>query len=308
MAVSSFAQNLKPVYYAGPKPSWRLWATAFCLMPDKRVKHSMRERQLKATSQFGKSAIFSVTSTMDQNTFTFSFKFPSPPESPTPNPGNRSPDNVAGSSTAPNVTPTSAHAEAQARYRARNAEKEKAKARVRMRKGRLGLKYTSADLKALTSAELRASKTFAVFREYVNNYMLWLVVDPEDADAVAGYERLLECRPAAGHTLADEDVEFIFRHVEPEPLRKLPLTRVPEPQVRQPPSSSGSERVNVWQSTVLPSRRWPLTFRRNLGIGLGHHEPGIANNTGFSCFKRNEPAASGNIIRLPVLPKPSQSL
>ncbi|KAJ7025043.1 hypothetical protein C8F04DRAFT_1191841 [Mycena alexandri] len=68
------------------------------------------------------------------------------------------------------------------------------------------------------SDQLRKSKTFAAFRDHVHDYLLWVVVSPDDADAVADYERLLESHPASEGDLPDEHVEFLFRHVQPVPL------------------------------------------------------------------------------------------
>ncbi|KAJ7169411.1 hypothetical protein C8R46DRAFT_1033136 [Mycena filopes] len=163
---------------------------------------------------------------MDQFVFTFQLPsvYSSLPPTPTPassnSPGLPSPlvPLIATSRVAPNP-----HAAAQARYRTRNSESERDKARERMRKRRRGRSpvtedYTSTELRAMSSKDLRASRTFAGFRDYVRDYMFWVVIDEDNPEEVTAYNRFMRNNtPSDPEDLTDEDVEFLFRHIYPEP-------------------------------------------------------------------------------------------
>ncbi|KAJ7983075.1 hypothetical protein DFH06DRAFT_1318534 [Mycena polygramma] len=94
-----------------------------------------------------------------------------------------------------------------------NSETEKS-----LRKIKSTRKISSDSLQGLSSDELRASKTFAAFRDYVRQFMFWVAVDDDDPAEVAAYERfLLRNAPNLSKEMSDEDIEFLFRHVTPEP-------------------------------------------------------------------------------------------
>ncbi|KAJ7496073.1 hypothetical protein B0H11DRAFT_1910336 [Mycena galericulata] len=110
------------------------------------------------------------------------------------------------------------HADAQARYRARNLEAERAKGRNRMRRLRQN-KAATSDLQT-ASQRLRASKTFAAFRERVLSYPLWITTDDDKPDDFADYQRFITkiAHPSpTGVALDDEEVDFLYRHVTPSP-------------------------------------------------------------------------------------------
>ncbi|KAJ7440408.1 hypothetical protein B0H11DRAFT_1933770 [Mycena galericulata] len=108
------------------------------------------------------------------------------------------------------------HADAQARYRARNLETERTKGRDRMR--RLRQKAVSQGLEMNASQKLRASKSFAAFRERVRTYPLWITTDDDQPDDYAEYKRFMD-RMVHGPPgkLDDEEVDFLYRHVTPSP-------------------------------------------------------------------------------------------
>ncbi|KAJ7184064.1 hypothetical protein C8R46DRAFT_1208294 [Mycena filopes] len=160
--------------------------------------------------------------------FVFTFQLPSVyqgrPTTPTPAP----PESPAGTfplialSVAASSTSnaTSAHGRAQARYRSN--EREKARDRMRKLRGRgkefVPETYTSAELRALSSKDLRASRTWADFRDYIREFMFWVVVDDDDPEEVAAYNRFIyNNSPSDNRELSDEDAEFLFRHICPEP-------------------------------------------------------------------------------------------
>ncbi|KAJ7607450.1 hypothetical protein DFH06DRAFT_1149473 [Mycena polygramma] len=162
------------------------------------------------------------------DSFTFTFKVGGPPPAPPPpkSPGTAFPtfSSVFPSSPSPlrpipaGPSTSKGHAASQARYREKNADNERAKARERMRKKRDNQEAIaegrSLHLQNLSSEELRRSKTFAAFREYVRRYMLWVVFDSNNEEDVAGYDRFCQngTRP-----MDDESLEFLFRHVDPHP-------------------------------------------------------------------------------------------
>ncbi|KAJ7116751.1 hypothetical protein C8R46DRAFT_1239364 [Mycena filopes] len=167
---------------------------------------------------------------MDKFVFTFQmpFVYQSLPPTPTPAPTASSTLPLPLIPLIPNFTDapnaTSSHAAAQARYRARNADSEREKAKQRMRKLRGRDKepkperYNSSQLRAISSKELRASRTFAAFREYVQDYMFWVVVNEDDPEEVAAYNRFMYTNlPSEDRELPEEDLEFLFRHIHPEP-------------------------------------------------------------------------------------------
>ncbi|KAJ7038539.1 hypothetical protein C8F04DRAFT_1255818 [Mycena alexandri] len=148
--------------------------------------------------------------------FTFTWQIPSAlydalPPSPSPAP-RALPPPVAGPSTT-GKTPSS-RAQAQVKYREKNEDAEKVKACERMRKIRAAKKpsptYTSDELKTLSSKDLRASKTFAAFRDYARAFLIWVVVDDDNVEEVAAYHRFMEncITCTADHDLA-EDVETV---------------------------------------------------------------------------------------------------
>ncbi|KAJ7079325.1 hypothetical protein C8R43DRAFT_1143280 [Mycena crocata] len=72
--------------------------------------------------------------------------------------------------------------------------------------------------KKKSSEQLRASKTFAAFREYIEEYMIWVSIDESDPEDVAAYNKFIaEHSPAPTQTLSDESLEFLFRHIDPKP-------------------------------------------------------------------------------------------
>ncbi|KAJ7604861.1 hypothetical protein DFH06DRAFT_1150812 [Mycena polygramma] len=153
---------------------------------------------------------------MDASTFTFTFQFPSTlltPGNPTPT---LTAHPTANSQSSPITTTASGQASpptTRASYRIRNTETEKS-----LRKMKDTKKISSDNLQALSSAELRASKTFAAFRDYVRQFMFWVAVDDDDPAEVAAYERFLRRNaPNLSREMSDDDFEFLFRHVTPEP-------------------------------------------------------------------------------------------
>ncbi|KAJ7168776.1 hypothetical protein C8R46DRAFT_1218168 [Mycena filopes] len=51
--------------------------------------------------------------------------------------------------------------------------------------------FTPAELRALSSKELRASRTFAGFRDYIREFMFWVVVDKNSPEDIAAYNRFM---------------------------------------------------------------------------------------------------------------------
>jgi hypothetical protein len=61
-------------------------------------------------------------------------------------------------------------------------------------------------------------KTFAAFRDYVHEFMFWVAVDDQDPADVAAYDQFIKNNtPNAAGNLGDDDLEFLFRHVTPQP-------------------------------------------------------------------------------------------
>ncbi|KAJ6494920.1 hypothetical protein DFH09DRAFT_1104038 [Mycena vulgaris] len=154
---------------------------------------------------------------MDCGDFTFTFQVSLPTAQPP-------------TSTAPATAifarggPSSLHASSQSRYRARNSELEKTKARERMR--RLRENRTTEKEEQLrrrnSSQKLRASKTFAAFREYVTRFMMWVRTDDEDPQDVAAYNEFLygltQTQPGE---MTERELMFLYTHVNPRPTTSL---------------------------------------------------------------------------------------
>ncbi|KAJ6481397.1 hypothetical protein DFH09DRAFT_1107614 [Mycena vulgaris] len=154
---------------------------------------------------------------MDCGDFTFTFQVSLPTAQPP-------------TSTAPATAifarggPSSLHASSQSRYRARNSELEKTKARERMR--RLRENRTTEKEEQLrrrnSSQKLRASKTFAAFREYVTPFMMWVRTDDEDPQDVAAYNEFLygltQTQPGE---MTERELMFLYTHVNPRPTTSL---------------------------------------------------------------------------------------
>ncbi|KAJ7500583.1 hypothetical protein B0H11DRAFT_1909009 [Mycena galericulata] len=110
---------------------------------------------------------------------------------------------------------SSGHAVAQARYRARNLESERAKGRARMRRLR---QKQSSDLQTSSSQQLRASKSFAAFRERVLTYPLWITTDDDKPEDLVEYQRFIaKISQPVPTALDDDEVDFLYRHVTPSP-------------------------------------------------------------------------------------------
>ncbi|KAJ7429985.1 hypothetical protein B0H11DRAFT_2249986 [Mycena galericulata] len=113
----------------------------------------------------------------------------------------------------------SSRAETQARYRARNLESERTKTRERMRRLRQKNAVTSG-LQMTSSQKLRASKSFAAFRERVRTYPLWITTDDDKPEDFAEYQRFIakisQSSPPT-QALDDDEVDFLYRHVSPSP-------------------------------------------------------------------------------------------
>jgi hypothetical protein len=63
------------------------------------------------------------------------------------------------------------------------------------------------------------SKSFAEFRELVRQTMFWVSIDDKDPEQLAAYEQFLaNCNASPSRMLADDNLEFLFRHVNPPPL------------------------------------------------------------------------------------------
>jgi hypothetical protein len=61
-------------------------------------------------------------------------------------------------------------------------------------------------------------KTFAAFRSYVREYMFWVVVDDNNPEELAAYNKFIENNtPNLQGKMSDDDLEFLFRHVNPRP-------------------------------------------------------------------------------------------
>ncbi|KAJ7164592.1 hypothetical protein C8R43DRAFT_946408 [Mycena crocata] len=124
---------------------------------------------------------------------------------------------------------SSAQAEAQGRYRAHYLQVEhdesiNRKPPTSRHQGKVAIRVPGhrdpeVDLRKKKSSErLRASKTFAAFREYIEEYMIWITVDDTDPEDVAAYDKFLGDRsPTHTDTLSDDSMEFLFRHVNPKP-------------------------------------------------------------------------------------------
>ncbi|KAJ7838432.1 hypothetical protein B0H13DRAFT_1911822 [Mycena leptocephala] len=146
---------------------------------------------------------------MNLQPFTFTFKISDPPPIGPPDQAQATPLGLTSAVPPPSERSVGAHAHAQARYRAKNREIENEKARARMRKKRESAGSTVAlpidpevRLRQQKSSErLRASKTFAAFREHVNQYMF-------DCNRAAAL-------PPHTHELSDDNLEFLFRHIQP---------------------------------------------------------------------------------------------
>ncbi|KAJ7916474.1 hypothetical protein B0H13DRAFT_1871101 [Mycena leptocephala] len=153
---------------------------------------------------------------MNLDNFTFTFQLPSFPQSPTPA---SQPALAASSSLTPSSSTTSSHAEAQARYWAKQRKGKGSTAYAQTTNPlRRSETSTSPDWNTFRSEELRATKTFAAFREYVREFMFWVQVDNNDPQAVAAYNQFIKNNtPNPGHDLSDNDLEFLFRHVTPAP-------------------------------------------------------------------------------------------
>ncbi|KAJ6463774.1 hypothetical protein C8R47DRAFT_1079766 [Mycena vitilis] len=174
---------------------------------------------------------------MDQFQFTFNFTLPgySPPPSPTP--ASKSKSRATSMPSLPtSIEDTLDSANMRARHCKRYPEVEQSKTpdgarepRSRGKKMRIPQQLVSKEevpyekqspdeLLAMSSGQLRASRTFAAFREYVREFMFWVVVDDTDAPAVAAWERFIQNNnPSTSNELADDDLEFLFRHVTPQP-------------------------------------------------------------------------------------------
>ncbi|KAJ7182629.1 hypothetical protein C8R43DRAFT_940754 [Mycena crocata] len=122
-----------------------------------------------------------------------------------------------------NLTPSEEHAVLQDRYRARNTEIQQEKNGLQ----RLASPPDDQEKKGITASEhrdpqehlrrkesserLRASKTFAAFRDYVSEYMMWVTVDEDDPEDVAGYAKFCASHSPA-LDISDDNLEFLFRH------------------------------------------------------------------------------------------------
>ncbi|KAJ6453452.1 hypothetical protein DFH09DRAFT_1351270 [Mycena vulgaris] len=105
-----------------------------------------------------------------------------------------------------------------------NSELEKTKAHERMR--RLRENRTTEKEEQLrrrnSSQKLRASKTFAAFREYVTRFMMWVRTDDEDPQDVAAYNEFLygltQTQPGE---MTERELMFLYTHVNPRPTTSL---------------------------------------------------------------------------------------
>ncbi|KAJ7100991.1 hypothetical protein C8R43DRAFT_1141253 [Mycena crocata] len=117
----------------------------------------------------------------------------------------------------------------------------------------LSRKDPDGELRKKKSSEtLRASKTFAAFREYVQEYMMWVTIDQNDPADLAAYNKFIaEVSPAISHAISDENLEFLFRHVSPKPqnIEEDTTPGLPFKQFswkRKNGSAGDAKRVNVW--------------------------------------------------------------
>jgi hypothetical protein len=63
------------------------------------------------------------------------------------------------------------------------------------------------------------SKSFAEFRELVRQTMFWVSIDDKDPEQLAAYKQFLaSCNANPSRMLCDDNLEFLFRHVNPPPL------------------------------------------------------------------------------------------
>ncbi|KAJ7860158.1 hypothetical protein B0H13DRAFT_2355764 [Mycena leptocephala] len=153
---------------------------------------------------------------MDLRPFTFTFQVASESPGPSATPTTSSSTLFLPSATEAAQT-SGPHAVASAKYRAKNREVENEKARVRMRKRREQKPATvPADPEAVirrqeSSEKLRASKSFAEFRELVRQTMFWVSIDDKDPEQLAAYEQFLaNCN--ASLTGASDDVVGRGKH------------------------------------------------------------------------------------------------
>ncbi|KAJ6499622.1 hypothetical protein C8R47DRAFT_1068552 [Mycena vitilis] len=179
----------------------------------------IRTEDLPPLAQFGSAAFPFPTTTallLMDNTFTFTFQFPSnlltsgtPTRTLTAHPPANSPSSPITTTGSGQASPPTIRTS----YRIRDLETEES-----LRKLKNTKKITSDNLQGLSSAELRASKTFAAFRDYVRQFMFWVEVDDDDPAEVAAYERFLRRNtPNLSREMSDDDCEYLFRHVTPEP-------------------------------------------------------------------------------------------
>ncbi|KAJ7490192.1 hypothetical protein B0H11DRAFT_1912205 [Mycena galericulata] len=112
---------------------------------------------------------------------------------------------------------STSHADAQARYRSRNLQSERAKGRHRMRRLRQKNAGTASMRPMDSSERLRASKSFAAFRERVRTYPLWITTDDDKPEDLAEYQRFVSKVAKGPSELDDDEVDFLYRHVSPTP-------------------------------------------------------------------------------------------
>ncbi|KAJ7448471.1 hypothetical protein B0H11DRAFT_1929133 [Mycena galericulata] len=94
-----------------------------------------------------------------------------------------------------------------------NLATERAKGRERMRR----LRQKNADVALTPSERLRASKTFAAFRERVRTYPLWITTDDDKPEDFVEYQRFVGKVSKGPTVLDDDEVDFLYRHVSPTP-------------------------------------------------------------------------------------------
>ncbi|KAJ7661887.1 hypothetical protein DFH06DRAFT_1129069 [Mycena polygramma] len=159
---------------------------------------------------------------MDRYKFTFTFKLSgsyasSPASTATPPPIDTATPKAAACPSRPNRVP------AQLRYGVKSGDESKKMRIPRECSPSEGPtttfeNHSPEQMLAMTSPELRASRTFAAFREYVREFLFWVVVDDDDPLEVAAYDRFINNHnPTLKEDLGDDDLEFLFRHVTPRP-------------------------------------------------------------------------------------------
>ncbi|KAJ7164815.1 hypothetical protein C8R43DRAFT_946599 [Mycena crocata] len=149
----------------------------------------------------------------------------------------------------------------------------------------------------VSSERLRASKTFTAFREYVNEYMMWVTIDENDPDDVAAYANFIaNPAPTDTHEMSDDNLEFLFRHVNPRPesidddykpiLQVLALTMPGSSTRSSKPLDADKLEERRWQTRERMARRRAAIKAMPPAVQSEHNERARAARTKYRAQHR----------------------